>query len=68
VLTEAQRDVAVRNTEERVDVLDAFRLARWLRDERADLLAAGWDVDADGAVDERDVDRLLDLAVSLEGV
>ncbi len=51
---------------EEVDVLDAFRLARLLRDGAPGLGGAGWDVDLDGRVDQNDVERLLDLAVRLE--
>jgi len=50
-----------------VTVLDAFRLARLLRDDTAEL-GARWDVDANGRVNADDVDRLLDRAVSLGGV
>ncbi len=49
-----------------VDVLDAFQLARLLRAERADLAAGGWDVDASGTVDQRDVESLLAQAVRIE--
>lgn len=48
------------------DVLDAFQLARLLRDGAPRLGEAGWDVDRDGRVDQNDVERLLDLAVRLE--
>ena len=46
----------------RVDVLDAFRLARSLRDGTTDGLH---DVDGDGRVDERDVAALMGEAVRL---
>lgn len=63
----SREPVAIPSPGESVDVLDAFLLARMLRDQRDGLLSAGWDLDDDGVVDSRDVDRLLDLAVSLEG-
>jgi hypothetical protein len=52
--------------DEPVDVLDAFLLARLLRDEEEQLLERGWDVDASGEVDQGDVEHLLDLAVRLK--
>jgi hypothetical protein len=47
----------------RVDVLDAFRLARELGSAEADPRA---DFDGDGGVDERDVEHVLALAVRLD--
>lgn len=49
------------------DVLEAFQLARLLRDRVQRLDDVGWDVDRNGRVDQADVERLLDLAVRLEG-
>lgn len=48
------------------DVLDAFQLARLLRDRVPHLEEGGWDVDRNGLVDQADVEFLLDLAVRLE--
>ena len=53
-------------TYEEIDVLDAFQLARLLREENEHLLERGWDLDESGTVDQGDVERLLDLAVRLE--
>ena len=47
----------------RVDILDAFTVARHL--ETVAALQAQWDVTGDGAVDQRDVDAIAYLAVSL---
>jgi hypothetical protein len=47
----------------RVDVLDAFLLARRVRDGVA---TPGDDANGDGVVDQRDVDRVAGLAVSIE--
>ncbi len=47
----------------RVDILDAFALARRL--EAAEPLRAEWDVNGDGSVDGADVDRIALAAVSL---
>lgn len=46
-----------------VDIVDAFRLARALRDGQR--VAAGWDADGDGAVDGADVEALARRAVAL---
>ncbi|HEY5998727.1 MAG TPA: hypothetical protein VI078_05420 [bacterium] len=46
-----------------VDIVDAFRLARALRDGRR--VAAGWDADGNGAVDGADVEALARRAVAL---
>ena len=46
-----------------VDIVDAFRLARALRDGQR--VAAGWDADGDGAVDGADVEALARKAVAL---
>ena len=47
-----------------MDVLDAFLLARRVRDGTATPVD---DVNGDGVVDHRDVDRVAGLAVSVEG-
>ena len=49
----------------RVDILDAFSLARGIRD--GEKLSASGDLSGDGIVDEADVDALARLAVSLKG-
>lgn len=49
----------------RIDILDAFALARHI--ERREETAAGWDVNADGQIDRRDVDALAKIAVRLNG-
>lgn len=49
----------------RVDILDAFAVARALEARTA--LAGAWDVNGDGAIDERDVALILSRAVSLGG-
>lgn len=46
-----------------VDIVDAFRLARALRDRRQ--VAAGWDADGDGTIDGADVEALARRAVAL---
>jgi hypothetical protein len=46
-----------------VDIVDAFRLARALRDGRH--VAAGWDVDGDGTIGSLDVASLAHRAVAL---
>ena len=48
----------------RVDVLDAFLVARRVRDGTT---TPGNDVNGDGVVDQRDVDRVAGLVVSVEG-
>lgn len=49
----------------RIDILDAFALARHI--ERKEKTAAGWDVNADGRIDRRDVDAVARIAVRLNG-
>ena len=51
------------NHDKRVDILDAFQLARELRDGKAQI---GDDFNGDGKVDAADVDLLAKRAVSLE--
>ena len=48
----------------RVDILDAFALAR--RIEEGGESSRRWDLNEDGAVDRRDVDAIAMAAVSLE--
>lgn len=48
----------------RVDILDAWRLARLLRD--GDETRDGWDLSGDGVVDAADVDAVAALAVRLD--
>ena len=48
----------------RFDVVDALRLAARL--ERGDMVESRWDLNRDGRVDGGDVDRILNLAVSLD--
>jgi hypothetical protein len=52
------------NRDGRVDVLDAFALARAVE---AGVGSPAWDVNRDGAVDESDVDAVALAAVSLGG-
>jgi len=49
----------------RVDVLDAFRLARAL--ERGEAVAPQFDLDGDGRIDRRDVDLVAARAVRIHG-
>ncbi len=49
----------------RVDVLDAFLLARYLATSQA--LPEEWDVDQDGTVDQQDVTGIVMSAVRLDG-
>ncbi len=49
----------------RVDILDAFAVARVL--DRGGRPEPRWDVDGDGRVDRRDVDQIASAAVSLGG-
>jgi len=49
----------------RVDILDAFSLARHL--ESRERVSPEWDVNRDGVVDQRDVDAVAMSAVSLKG-
>ena len=49
----------------RVDILDAFALARRL--EGTDAPADNWDMNGDGVVDQGDVDSVAMAAVSLKG-
>lgn len=56
--------IATLDPARQVDIVDAFVLARRLRDgARPD---ASWDVTRDGAVDEQDVERLKAMAVRLD--
>ena len=48
----------------RVNILDAFALARQIESDRA--LSKKWDMNGDGKVDRADVDRLAMAAVSLK--
>lgn len=50
----------------RVDIVDAFVLARRLRDGAA--VDPSWDVTWDGEIDQQDVDRLKAMAVQLNAV
>lgn len=52
------------NADGRVDVLDAFFLARQIK--AGGSLDAKWDVNSDGVVDDRDVAALAAVAVSLQ--
>ena len=51
------------NRDGRVDILDAYRLALLIAEDRGD--AATWDENGDGTVDRKDVDALATLAVAL---
>jgi hypothetical protein len=62
------RGVAARedlNGDGRVDILDAFALARWIEVPGHEM--SEWDVNGDGAVDRGDVDAVAMKAVSLDG-
>lgn len=48
----------------RVDILDAFKLARQI--ENADHIETRWDMNGDGLVDHRDVDKVALAAVRLD--
>ena len=53
----------------RIDILDAFTVARALADKgRTGPLPAAWDVNGDGVVDQKDVDWLANAAVRVGGV
>ncbi len=51
------------NGDGRIDMLDAYLLARQMKD--VGRLEARWDMNGDGAVDQRDVDAIAAIAVSL---
>ena len=51
------------NGDGRIDMLDAYLLARHIKD--GDRLDPRWDMNGDGAVDQRDVDAIASIAVSL---
>lgn len=53
------------NADRRVDILDAFALARAVSADGG--INSRWDVNGDGVVDDRDVERLARAAVSLGG-
>ncbi|MBX3403206.1 MAG: hypothetical protein KF699_07325 [Phycisphaeraceae bacterium] len=57
-------NIAALDPARQVDIVDAFTLARRLRDGAA--VDASWDVTRDGAVDEQDVERLRAMAVRLD--
>jgi hypothetical protein len=59
----AGRNPADLDGDGRVDIFDAFMLARALRDGRA---VAAWDVNRDGSVDARDVALVAQRAVQLD--
>ncbi|TFG50597.1 MAG: hypothetical protein E4H40_01010 [Candidatus Brocadiia bacterium] len=48
----------------RVDILDAFKLAKHI--ESAEKIESKWDINGDGLVDKRDVDFIASAAVLLE--
>ena len=48
----------------RVDILDAFALAKQIKSGRQ--LDSRWDINSDGGIDDRDVDAVALAAVSLE--
>jgi hypothetical protein len=50
----------------RVDILDAFKLARHIESGYADRGAPGWDINGDGLVNREDVDRVAFAAVRLD--
>ena len=51
------------NGDGRIDMLDAYLLARHIKD--GDQLDPRWDMNGDGVVDQRDVDAIAAIAVSL---
>ena len=51
----------------RVDILDAFMLARQLEQSTTGSLDVAWDINGDGKVDHRDVDAVAQHAVQLTG-
>lgn len=53
------------NQDGRVDVLDAFVVARHIA--RHDPLDSAWDINGDGVVDQKDVDLIAHLAVQTTG-
>lgn len=50
----------------RVDILDAYVMARGLANASTDLDPA-WDINADGTIDQRDIDAVAQSAVRLKG-
>ncbi|MBM4040885.1 MAG: hypothetical protein FJ290_20490 [Planctomycetes bacterium] len=60
----ASADRADTNGDGKVDILDAFLLAKRLEARRA--LNAAWDITGDGLIDRRDVDAIAAAAVRLE--
>ena len=56
------------NGDGRVDILDAFVVARALADKsRTTPLPAAWDVNHDGVIDQKDVDWIANAAVRVSG-
>jgi hypothetical protein len=53
------------NHDGRVDILDAYSVARHIA--RHEPLDAAWDVNGDGVVDQKDVDIIANLAVHVSG-
>jgi hypothetical protein len=53
------------NHDGRVDILDAYSVARHIA--RHESLDAAWDVNGDGVVDQKDVDIIANLAVHVSG-
>lgn len=60
---ELPHEIAAPAPERGVDIVDAFRLARALRDGRQ--VGSGWDADGNGRVDDADVRHLARRAVTL---
>ena len=53
------------NRDGRVDILDAFIVARHIS--HGDSLDSAWDINGDGVVDQKDVDLVAHLAVRTDG-
>ena len=53
------------NRDGRVDILDAFIVARHIS--RGEALDPAWDINGDGVVDQKDVDLIAHLAVRADG-
>ena len=57
--------VADINHDGKVDILDAYTLARHIA--RHDPLDHAWDINGDGVVDQKDIDLIASLAVQVSG-
>ena len=53
------------NHDGRVDILDAYLVARRIADKQP--LDPAWDINGDGVVDQKDVDLIANMAVSVSG-